>query len=40
MLFNLAKRFSTVKPLKALAVSTPKGIRVTYPHQQDKSHDI
>lgn len=43
MIGNLAKtlsRFATIKPLNTIAESYPNGIKVTYPHLNNQSHNI
>ena len=36
----LAYNFAQIKNLKTTAVSLPKGLRITYPHVENKTHDI
>lgn len=37
---NVAFGFAHIKNLLTKGVTLPKGLQVTYPHQNNKTHDI
>lgn len=40
MIRKLAQGFAHIKNLKTQGVATPKGLKITYPHNENKTHDI
>lgn len=40
MIRKLYQGFAHIKNLKTTAVAFPKGLKVTYPHQENRTHDI